>query len=562
MMRRVLVLLAVVAAAAAAIVWLLPPPAQVLELAGEPGVRGAIHVHTRRSDGSGTPADIAAAAARAGLQFVIVTDHDDGSSEPARPYYERGVLLIEGIEVSTDHGHVLGLALPRVPYPLAGEGRDVLEDITRMGGVSIVAHPGSPKREARWTEWTAPFHGLEWLNGDSEWRDEARSSLLRALFTYPARRVETLAHLLDRPEAVLRRWDVLTRRRPVVAVAAGDAHARAALRSGEPDDRSLALHVPSYESIFRATSITLSGVTFTGNAGADAEAALNAVRRGHLYSTVDGLASPGRLSFSASARSGSYAAGDRVPPGSGNVDLQVDSNAPANARIVLLKNGEATVTGEGRSLRHTVGSERAVYRVEVHLPGAPGEPPVPWILSNPIYVGYAADERPPVRPPAAETVSQYENGFAVNWTVETSPRSQAALDVVPAVGGTQLSLRWALGGTRSESPYAALVMPAGPGLSGYDRVMFRGGADRPMRLSVQVRIPTDSGGERWARSVYLNENPRDVTIFLDEMTPRGFTRERRPPLPLVSDLLFVIDTVNTKPGSSGQIWIDDVKYGR
>jgi hypothetical protein len=30
----------------------------------------------------------------------------------------------------------------------------------------------------------------------------------------------------------------------------------------------------------------------------------------------------------------------------------------------------------------------------------------------------------------------------------------------------------------------------------------------------------------------------------------------------VRDLLFVIDTVNTKPGTSGVIWIDDVKYAR
>ena len=38
-------------------------------------VRGAIHVHTRRSDGTGTVDEVAGAAARAGLNFVILTDH-------------------------------------------------------------------------------------------------------------------------------------------------------------------------------------------------------------------------------------------------------------------------------------------------------------------------------------------------------------------------------------------------------------------------------------------------------------------------------------------------------
>jgi hypothetical protein len=146
--------------------------------------------------------------------------------------------------------------------------------------------------------------------------------------------------------------------------------------------------------------------------------------------------------------------------------------------------------------------------------------------------------------------------------VETSTRSRAALDVVRALGGTQLSMRWALGGTMSESPYAALVMPAGPAFSGYDRLLFSARASTPMRVSVQIRVPAGEQGERWHRSVYLDAAGRDVTVFFDDMTPRGRTTQRRPVLSNVRDVLFVVDTVNTKPGASGQIWIDDVKYGR
>ena len=28
------------------------------------------------------------------------------------------------------------------------------------------------------------------------------------------------------------------------------------------------------------------------------------------------------------------------------------------------------------------------------------------------------------------------------------------------------------------------------------------------------------------------------------------------------NVLFVVDTVNARPGTAGQIWIDDVRYGR
>jgi hypothetical protein len=35
-----------------------------------------------------------------------------------------------------------------------------------------------------------------------------------------------------------------------------------------------------------------------------------------------------------------------------------------------------------------------------------------------------------------------------------------------------------------------------------------------------------------------------------------------PPLDEIQSVLFVVDTVNTKVGSNGQVWIDDVRYAR
>src|SRR2546426_4280648 len=39
--------------------------------------------------------------------------------------------------------------------PICGEARDVVEDVRRLGGFGIAAHPDSPKTELRWREWTA-----------------------------------------------------------------------------------------------------------------------------------------------------------------------------------------------------------------------------------------------------------------------------------------------------------------------------------------------------------------------------------------------------------------------
>lgn len=545
--------------------WLLPRAPVVLPTRAVPNglVRGVVHVHTRRSDGTGTVDDVAAAAARAGLQFVIFTDHGDGTRQGEAPAYRSGVLCIDAVEVSTEGGHVLALGLPQMPYPLGGEARDVLADIHRMGAMGFAAHPSSDRHSLRWSEWGTALDGLEWLNADSEWRDEDWPTLARALLTYPFRRTATLAGLLDRPAETLQRWDDLTRRRQVVALAAVDAHARLSLTAGDPYRAGPAVHVPSYEQMFRAMSVTVSHVQLSGVGQEDARAVLEAIRRGHLYSTIDGLAGPAVFRFSAMSGGNRAEGGDRLAIAGSSVEVGVETNAPAGARIVLVKDGAEITSSSGPMLTYAAPATPGVYRAEVQLATAPGDPPVPWVVSNPIYVGMdvVATEPDAVPPQSVAVAPVYQDGPAVGWQVERSPRSLVELDVVPSVGGTQLSLRYGLGGTVSERPYVALVAPASPAPSDFDRLIFTIRALRPMRLSVQVRASGQAQDVRWRRSVYLDDTPRTIAVFLDDMTPVGQAAGR--PVPSgIHDVLFVVDTVNAAPGSSGQIWIDDIKYAR
>jgi hypothetical protein len=561
-----ILLLAVAAAAGAAWYLALPPRAGPLPPQPPglpPPVRGAIHVHSNRSDGTASVIEIAAAAARAGLQFVIFTDHGDAVRTPDPPRYLSGVLCIDSVEISTQQGHAVALGLPEAPYPLGGEARDVLEDVARLGGVAIAAHPGSEKPELQWTAWESPIDGLEWLNADSEWRDESAWSLARAILTYPSRATETLATLLDRPSATLERWDNLTRTRRIVALAGSDAHARIGLRSlGEPYDNGTSLYLPSYEQIFRVFSNTLTQTTLSGDAAADSAAVIAAIRAGHLYSTIDALGGPAAMSFTATSGRMTASGGD-VLPLNGPVALRVEVQAPADARIELLKDGNVVETRTGPLAERVEAAAPAVYRVEVSLPGAPGQPPVPWVVSNPIYVGRdAAEPAPTTRPRATTFAVQYKDGQPQSWIVETSPRSLGAIDLVKNVGGTHVSLRYGLGGAASSSPFTALVLPAGPELPKYSQLTFTGWANRPTRISVQLREPRGAAGERWHRSVYLAPEPREVTVYFDDMTPRGTTSRPRPNLADIQAVLFVVDTVNTPLGGNGTIWIDNVRYGR
>jgi hypothetical protein len=555
----------VLAAIAVGSYTMMPPAARTLPAASTlpTSVRGAIHVHTRRSDGSGTVDDVARAAARAGLNFVILTDHGDGTREPEAPAYRQGVLCIDAVEISSASGHVVALGLPRTTYSLGGETRDVLEDVRRLGGMAIAAHPSSARPELRWTDWSLKSDGLEWVNADSEWRDEPVRAFAHALLTYPFRRPETLAALLDRPEDVLRRWDSLTAARPVVAVAAADAHARIPFTSvGDPYDTRGSLHVPGYEQIFRTFSVGLPDVTLTGEAKADVRTVLEAIRRGRVFSSIEALAGPVAFTFTASSADGTTEMGDEVV-GKSPLTFQVRTNAPDGVHIALLRDGRRVHAAAGSQVEYT-SSDAGVYRVEMQWPGAPGEPPVPWVVSNPIYV--LSQPRPLETAAPAITPTQvdvrYSNGPATDWHLENSPQSRGALDVVSAVGGTQLLLRYALGGRQDEGPFVALAMAAPGGLANYDRVIFNAQSSRPTRIWVQIRVPGSGHGQSWHRSVYVDETPRTVSVAFDDMRPLEATTTGRPVLADVRDVLFVVDTINTRPGANGQLWLDEVQLGR
>src|SRR5206468_3693727 len=90
--------------------------------------------------------EIAAAAARAGLKFLVFTDHGDATRPPDRPVYRSGVLCLDAVEISTTGGHYIGIDLPAAPYPLGGDARDVVEDVKRLGGFGVAARRALGRR--------------------------------------------------------------------------------------------------------------------------------------------------------------------------------------------------------------------------------------------------------------------------------------------------------------------------------------------------------------------------------------------------------------------------------
>jgi hypothetical protein len=566
--------------------------AEAATLAAPAVVRGAFHIHTNRSDGTGTIEEVAAAAARAGLQFIVLTDHGDGMRAPLAPAMHGGVLVLDGVEISTSSGHYVALGLRDAsPYRLAGEPRDVVEDVRRMGGFGVAAHPDSPKPQLRWGGWDAIADGLEWLNADTEWRDESRASLVRSLATYPWRPAETVGALVSHhPRPLLSRWDDLARTRRTVGLAAVDAHARIGMRDGpDPYGGRVLAKIPSYEASFETFALHVELSTpFSGDAARDGAALLDAIREGHVYTTLDALAAPGDVGFEAWTSDGAMRArmGDFLAPDGSAIEWRAAAAAPEGSTLRLLCDGKTTAERPATAVlkwRHesVVGEDLSKSGAGI-LPAAcrleagwnDGDRRVTWLITNPIYL------RPndPALPPSSSSTASVVGGAAGKlsasaefakadaWAIEKDPRSTAAWRWIPAPSAATgaLELTYQLHAGERASQFAAAVTPQVASIATATGLSFRASADKPMRLSVQVRRPLErpGEGERWLRSIYVDSTPRDITVRFDDMRPVPPASAERPPLDKVHALLFAVDTEHTPPGTSGRVLIEGLRFER
>ncbi len=334
--------------------------------AGE--VRGAFHVHTRRSDGRGTLDEVVRAAREAGLKFVVIADHD--VLVPAEQGWRDGVLVVEATEVSTPFGHVVALGLPRA---LSSEERagDPLRAIADLGGQAVLAHPFHPRRP--FTGWArGKWRGFELVSNDTSWyealsrRQWGRVALAALVLPWDGARA--VLDLGAEPADERSRFDAELR--AARASAPGRAPAHVLLCSAD------AHGYPSYGSAFSAFSMHVP-VTFTGDGPADARAAVAALTDGRAACVFDGAAPASGVALAA-------AQGDRGTA----VELSVASPDLSRASFTLLRDGARVATARpspsagSAKIRFDCGGSCAPgdYRVEGSWDGRP------WIFTNPMRI--------------------------------------------------------------------------------------------------------------------------------------------------------------------------------
>jgi len=343
---------------------------------------GNMHIHTVYSDGSGTHADVARAAARAGLDFVIVTDHNIWV-EGVEGYYD-GVLLLVGEEIhhvrrDPQANHLLVYGAESELSTWAADPQALIDEANRRGALCFLAHPversspiGPDLPAIPWVDWeVSGYAGIELWNTMSEFKGLLWSRLAAVIYSY----MPGLG--LQGPyRATRRRWDrLLAAGKRVTVIGGADAHATF-YRLGP-----LGRVIFPYETLFRwVNTHLLLEQPLRGELEEDKHTIYNALRAGRTWVAYDRIAPSREFRFQARSGAETVTMGEELVR-AGAVVLEVET--PQRGTIRLLRDGRVVARARGKHLALTTG-EPGIYRAEVWRTFRGQRRG--WIFSSPIYV--------------------------------------------------------------------------------------------------------------------------------------------------------------------------------
>ena len=345
------------------------------------GLRGNLHMHTTLSDGSATRQEIGRIAGQAGLDFIVITDHN--VYQPGQDAWMGDTLVLVGQEIhdpqrEVQSSHTLCFNIGNDMFDHASDPQELIDAVEAQGGFTFLAHPFErevaaflPEPSLSWRDWQVEgYAGIELWNYMSEFKAVLKNRAQAILYAY---RPE-LAISGPYPET-LQMWDKLLESRRVSALGGSDAHAN--VYHMGPIERE----VLPYDYLFRCVNThLLSAKSLTGDVEQDKAIVYEALQAGHGFVGYEQPAPVAGFRFWARSGDNEAIMGQDL-----ELDDRVELRAttPAPAKIRLLRNGKTVAQTEGERL--TLAShEPGVYRLEAYRRFAGRERG--WIFSNPIYV--------------------------------------------------------------------------------------------------------------------------------------------------------------------------------
>jgi hypothetical protein len=318
---------------------------------GRAWYRGDMHLHTVHSDGARLPAEVAAGARAAKLDYIVSTDHNTSSAAGGwGPLAGDDLLIIDGEEITTRNGHYLAAGLPAGAWidwryrATDGSFAEFAGQIHRLGGLVIGAHPYCPFVGCSWKFGYGRLDAVEVWNGPWTIDDELSVSTWDGMLVQDARSG---------------RW--------LPAVGNSDAHR-------EPQVIGLPQNVVLARDL-------------------DKRSILDGVRGGAVWIAESAAVD---LSFTAAGAGRTAGIADRLPVADSTLVTATLTAAGAPGTVVrmITDEGQLQVTplpaaGAGTVTFTTRPGQSAYVRAELRRPDPTGATPGTMVaLTNPIFLGH------------------------------------------------------------------------------------------------------------------------------------------------------------------------------
>ena len=317
---------------------------------------GAIHIHTKLSDGTGDINSISKAAKKAGLNWIIITDHNNFDIEEG---FYNGVCVIKGEEISPcTSNHYIALGIKNLINP-SDDTQKFVDEVRAQGGFGFAAHPDESdnrKNKAhpiKWTDKSVIPDGIEIWNWFSDWADDYdESNIFKIAYSYFFRH-----KLIQGPQKeTLKWWDELNKKSEhiVPAIAGVDAHALKISKYIIP------IKIFPYKDCFKTlTNIILLENKLPEDFEEQKKLILSSIKNGNNIMINRHIKKDIPLIYIE--------------------DKSIIIKLSTKAQIKIIQNGTPIHSEINDNLKFPI-QEKTKYRIEIYLKNQP------WIFSNPIIL--------------------------------------------------------------------------------------------------------------------------------------------------------------------------------
>ncbi len=356
--------------------------------------RGVTNVRTDLSSGSSDPAEVIAEAKKAGLDFLIFTDENQGEKIATNEGYHGNMLAMVESEYTYLDMRLLHYTGGKEFSPIdSNDARmyftDQLSQTNLQGREDIVvlAHPFN--NGPTWTgEFPVGLDGLEILNPKSISTQAFNNSKLNvfwSLVCYPFNPNYAFLRLFQEPSDETSTWDKVLAERKIFGYSGADASAHAVPFA------SYLIKFPSYEKSFEiTTNHVLIEAELNGNFQSDRQKIMKAFKHGQFYFSLDLLGDPKGFNAYVQDHDRIHLMGSTTKF---NKHLRLVSKLPYTPKdfyeIVVFKNGEKDLTANQPEIDYEIkapGVYRIAVRVSTFLPPPDGKKWATWIYTNPFFI--------------------------------------------------------------------------------------------------------------------------------------------------------------------------------